>query len=406
LVDLKNRFEMEIEAVNELQGIMIKPQYQVFKPACTGTFEKQWKSCFDDFQSSLTNHPNQKAFIVRVFVDAENSQQFLQYSEQIKQTFSKTNIPFSILAESPEKPNLVIIEAGFVNAENIKVEYGHANLLRFCKLSTSGYSEFWFAGITGDLKENTLYDSAKSAFRQLLTTFMELELGFNQIVRQWNYVEQIFGIEQIDHQKRQNYQLFNEARGEYYSRYRTAPDFPSATGIGVDFNGVTIECMAVAGDAKLKIVAINNPQQLNSYKYGQNVLKGEPLKNRTSNQPPQFERAKLMTNGLFSKVFISGTASIVGQETIGLNDVEEQTRVTIENIELLTSESNLKLHCPELAVIPDKYVYVRVYVKNEEDIPSVKAICRQHFGEIPMTIVKADICRAELLVEIEAEKVS
>lgn len=397
---------METGAVNELQGTIVRPQYQVFIPSYTGDFEKQWQSCFDDFQSSLNNHPNQKAFIVRVFVATENSQEFLQYSELIKQTFSTTEIPFSVLAESPEKPNQIMIEAGFINDKKIQVEYGKANSLRFCKLSTLSYSEFWFAGITGDSKENTIYESAESAFRQLLTAFLQLDLGFNQIVRQWNYVEQIFGFEQIDLQKRQNYQLFNEARSEFFSRYRTAPDFPSATGIGVAYNGVTIECMAATRDAKLKIVAINNPQQLNSCKYGQNVLKGEPLKNRTNNQPPQFERAKLMTTGFFSRVFISGTASIVGQETIGLNDVEEQTRVTIENIELLTSESNLKLHCPELAVIPNKYAYLRVYVKNEDDIPSVKAICRQHFGEVPMTFVKADICRTELLVEIEAEKVS
>lgn len=135
-------------------------------------------------------------------------------------------------------------------------------------------------------------------------------------------------------------------------------------------------------------------------------MKGESEENKKANQAPQFERAKLITDGKNSRVFISGTASIVGQETIGLGNIEKQTRVSIDNIELLTSEKNLKSHCPELTVFPDKYAYVRVYVKNENDFPIVKTICREYFGEIPMCFVKADICRADLLVEIEAEKVS
>jgi hypothetical protein len=45
-------------------------------------------------------------------------------------------------------------------------------------------------------------------------------------------------------------------------------------------------------------------------------------------------------------------------------------------------------------------------VKNEADIPVVQAICRNYFGEVPMLVVKADICRADLLVEIEAELIA
>lgn len=397
---------MEAREVKDLQDIMIEPQYRMFKPACTGNFETQWKSCFDDFLLFSNTHHNQKAFIVRVFIAAENSQEFLRYSDQVKQKFSGTNLPYSVLAESPEKPNLIMIEAGFVNSEDVQVEYGKVEMVQFSKISASGYNEYWFAGIEGNSAGNTIAEKANDAFSQLLTTFLKLGIGFNQIVRQWNYVEQIFGFEQIDSRLRQNYQLFNEARGEYYSRYRTVSDFPAATGIGIGFNGVTIECTAVTSDENLKTIAIYNPKQLNSYKYGQAVLKGEPQKNTTGNKPPQFERARLMINGQTSRLFISGTASIVGQETIGLNDVEKQTHVTIENIELLASETNIRSHYPELTVFPDKYAYVRVYVKNEEDIPSVKVICQKHFGEVPMTFVKADICREDLLVEIEAEKIS
>jgi enamine deaminase RidA (YjgF/YER057c/UK114 family) len=385
---------------------MIKPKYQIYKPEDVGSFEEQWKYCVDSFFQYLNNNLDQKAFVARVFIAADNQEQYDNRSKSVKQRMELLKVPFSILSEDPELPSLVMIEAGFVNAENVEVEYGKAESVGFCKLSTSGYNEYWFAGVEGSGDGNTISEKANGAFRRLLSAFLKLGLGFNQIVRQWNYVEQIYEMEQIHSQVRQNYQLFNEARGEYYSRYRTVSDFPAATGIGVDFNGVTIECMVVSNDESLKSIAICNPKQLKSYKYGQEVLKGEPQKNSKQNQPPQFERARLLTNDQTSRLFISGTASIVGQETVGLNDVEKQTYVTIENIGQLVSEVNLRTHYPELTVFPDKYAYVRVYVKNEEDIPAVKVICETHFGQVPMTFVKADICRADLLVEIEAEMIS
>lgn len=386
------------------QGVMIKPQYQIFKSEGAGSFEKQLTDCLNRFQLFLEDNPDQKPFIARVFIAAENQEQFSNRSKWIKEQQKVMNVPFSVLAESPELPDLVLIEAGFVNSSSHQVEYGNAAGISYCKIESSGYSEYWLAGVEGE--EESLNENARNAFARLLQAFLQLGIGLNQIYRQWNYVEQIFGIQKIDRKSRQNYQVFNEARAEYYANYRTVSGFPAATGIGTAFNGVTIECMAVECDDEVKTIAISNPKQTNSYKYGQEVLKGEPQKNSNQNQAPQFERARLMTNGISSRLFVSGTASIIGQETIGIDDVVMQTRVTIANIQSLVSEENLRAHYPELDAVPDKYAYVRVYVKNQEDIFVVKTICSGYFRNVPITFVQADICRADLLVEIEAEMVS
>ncbi len=386
------------------QGAMIKPQYQIFKSKGTGAFEMQLTDCLNRFQLFLEANPTQKPFIARVFIAADNQEQFSGRSKWIKEQQKVLNIPVSILAEAPELPDLVLIEAGFVNSSGHRVEYGNAAGISYCKIESSGYSEYWLAGVEGE--EETLAENALNAFARLLQAFLHLGIGFNQIYRQWNYVEQIFGIQEIEEKSRQNYQVFNEARAGYYFKYRTVSGFPAATGIGTAFNGVTIECMAVECDDEVKTIAISNPKQTNSYKYGQEVLKGEPQKSSKQNQPPQFERARLMTNGASSRLFVSGTASIIGQETIGIEDVEMQTRVTIANIQSLVSEENLRAHYLALDAVPDKYVYVRVYVKNAEDIPVVKTICSGYFLNVPITFVQADICRANLLVEIEAEMVN
>lgn len=386
------------------QGVMIKPQYQIFGSEGAGAFEEQWNVCFDNFLSFLEANPDQKPFIARVFIAVDDKEQFASRSKWIKEQQKVLNIPISVLAEAPELPELVLIEAGFVSSSSHRVEYGKAAGISYCKIESSGYSEYWLADVEGE--EEALTENARNAFARLLQAFLHLGIGFNQIYRQWNYVEQIFGIQEIEGKSRQNYQVFNEARAEYYSKYRTVSGFPAATGIGTAFNGVTIECMAVECDDEVKTIAISNPKQTNSYKYGQEVLKGEPQKNSNQNQAPQFERARLMTNGASSRLFVSGTASIIGQETIGIEDVEMQARVTIANIQSLVSEENLRAHYLALDAVPDKYVYVRVYVKNAEDIPVVKMICSGYFLNVPITFVQADICRANLLVEIEAEMVN
>ena len=56
--------------------------------------------------------------------------------------------------------------------------------------------------------------------------------------------------------------------------------------------------------------------------------------------------------------------------------------------------------------LPVEYSVVRVYIKNLADFPVVKEICAQFYGDVPILYIEADICRDDLLVEIEAEMIS
>lgn len=121
-------------------------------------------------------------------------------------------------------------------------------------------------------------------------------------------------------------------------------------------------------------------------------------------QPPLFERAILLTDGNKWRLFVSGTASIIGQETVAIGKLREQTLITIENIKKLTSKENLRSWCPATSFSHEGiFSRIRVYVKNAGDIPEVKSVCAGHFGNVPAVYVQADICRNDLLVEIEAE---
>ena len=43
----------------------------------------------------------------------------------------------------------------------------------------------------------------------------------------------------------------------------------------------------------------------------------------------------------------------------------------------------------------------RVYIKRQEDYERTRAVCRRRLGELPTIYAVADVCRPELLVEIE-----
>jgi hypothetical protein len=282
------------------------------------------------------------------------------------------------------------------------VQYHSLEGLNYCTIASNELIEYWMIGVLSNGKSQNILESSDCSFQKLKSLFDCEELHFESIVRQWNYVGEILNFGNISDGNMQHYQMFNEVRNTFYSRYRNCTNFPAATGIGMNYSNVGIDCYAIGKNKALEIIPIRNPKQQDSYHYGQEVLVGASIKPK---QPPQFERAILLNSKTSSRLIISGTASIIGQNTIGIGDIELQTKVTIENIDILTSRSNLERQCPNLAEYPDKYSYLRVYVKNRNDISIVKNICANHYGNIPMNFVQADICRDNLLVEIEAEKV-
>jgi enamine deaminase RidA (YjgF/YER057c/UK114 family) len=106
--------------------------------------------------------------------------------------------------------------------------------------------------------------------------------------------------------------------------------------------------------------------------------------------------------GEFVTTFISGTASITTSETQHANDLERQTQQTLDNIEALIAADNFRGHgFPSLGATLGDLAIARIYIKRQEDYPQARAICRQRLGELPAIYVVADICRPELLVEIE-----
>ena len=106
--------------------------------------------------------------------------------------------------------------------------------------------------------------------------------------------------------------------------------------------------------------------------------------------------------GQDSIVFVSGTASITHSESRHPGDPVAQTHETLNNIEALISSTNLSRHgLSGFGSTLDGLGAARVYVKRSEDYPAILDVCTSRLGDLPVVYTLADVCRPELLVEIE-----
>ena len=225
-------------------------------------------------------------------------------------------------------------------------------------------------------------------------------VGFDQVVRTWLYVNHITS----DEDGRQRYQEMNRARTDIYqdirfganARAAHAPEkiYPASTGIGTRGTHIAMSCMAL--DSKrpdVFLMPLENPQQTSAYDYQAEY----------SPQSPKFSRAMAVVQGHFVATLVSGTASIVNSKTCYPDDIVRQTAQTIENIERLIAPENFALHgLPGAGATLNDIAKLRVYVKHQEDYEKCREVCERRLPRIPAIYLHADICRPDLLMEIEA----
>jgi len=95
-----------------------------------------------------------------------------------------------------------------------------------------------------------------------------------------------------------------------------------------------------------------------------------------------------------------GTASIVGHRTVHGGDVAAQTNESIENIAALVSAANAAIGT--IVYLIDALRY-KVDVRLATDLEAIRGrLAKRLRTDPPIAYRRADICRADLLVEIEA----
>ncbi len=197
------------------------------------------------------------------------------------------------------------------------------------------------------------------------------EAGFPYFVRMWNYVG---GINEYDAEQ-ERYKLFCAGRHDAFvdAGYHHDVDLPAASAVGMHGRGVITYFLA----AREPGTQVENPRQVAAYNY--------PPQYGTKS--PSFSRATVW-NGT---VFVSGTSSVVGHATAHPGDVLAQLDETLRNIDVVLAQTGRTLA---------DVITAKTYVRNASDYEAIAQRLAALFAN--NIYVEADICRADLLLEIEA----
>ncbi|MFP4057512.1 MAG: Rid family hydrolase [Candidatus Brocadiia bacterium] len=302
------------------------------------------------------------------------------------------------VVQPPCEDKLLAIEAWGVSRKHgpLAIERVSEHLV---VLRHSGIAWAHCAGMLPRTEAPGVHERALSAFARLRETLASQGFGFDQVVRTWLYLGDIVGEEDGT----QRYKELNRARADFYQDVSflaayTPPSlngavYPASTGIGASDRDLRMSAVALASDRRdLVVVPLENPLQTSAFRYAE----------RYSPHSPKFSRAMAIVGRRNAAILISGTASIVESEVHHLGDVEAQTRQTLDNVEALIARENLQrrgIH--GLGASLGDLVLARVYIKRPEDYAAVRAVCERRLGDLPTVYAVADVCRPELLVEIE-----
>ncbi len=209
-------------------------------------------------------------------------------------------------------------------------------------------------------------------------------LGYPTLLRAWNYLP---GINR-EQGGLERYRQFNAGRQQAFaaSQRPLSGRVPAACALGTPAGRLSIAFLG----SVTPFVPVENPRQVSAYHYPPEY--GE--------RSPTFSRAGLTRIGGHDVLFISGTAAIVGHQSLHGGDAVAQTRETLTNLAAVIDAANA--YPGNVHYRLDALDYT-VYVRHLADAPAVLAVVREAIGPAARVIcVQADVCRAELLVEIEA----
>ncbi len=235
-------------------------------------------------------------------------------------------------------------------------------------------------GTGSPAEDNSRTAQARRAIQRADRLLRENGARYDRIVRTWFYLANILDW----------YGPFNQARNALYAEFglRPAPgeqrEPPASTGIQADLpegTAVSLELLAVIAPPG-RARALRNPEQPDAFVYGS-----------------AFSRGAVVTAGGESLIEVSGTASI---DECGVSihpgNIRAQVRTTMEKVAAVLKQADASLQdiCAATA-----------FVKRSEDAAAAREeMAALGLASLPAVWVLADVCREELLFELDAEAVT
>jgi chorismate lyase/3-hydroxybenzoate synthase len=238
-----------------------------------------------------------------------------------------------------------------------------------------------------DLEEagfHGLEEAAEAAYLSLLQ--FHATTPYRHVWRIWSFVADINEGAGDD----ERYKQFCLGRARAFAAvHATLPGigYPAATAVGKT-TGARRSLQVCWLSGPEPGVEIENPRQLAAYRYPR----------RYGPAAPSFSRAMLVPGQL---LLVSGTASIVGHESMHPGDTIAQLHETLDNLDALLQHAGEVSGRPAPRLGPDSLL--KVYLRRTaETAPILQQLHARLGQQLQLVVVAADICRQELLLEIEA----
>jgi chorismate lyase/3-hydroxybenzoate synthase len=203
------------------------------------------------------------------------------------------------------------------------------------------------------------------------------------LLRVWNYLDGITDGEGDD----ERYRRFCVGRARGLGQFDTT-HLPAATGIGRVDGVRTLQVYWLA--CNRPGTPVENPRQVSAYRYPRQY----------GPQPPSFARAMLPPAGVQTPMLLSGTAAVVGHQTLHPESTEAQLDETFANFDALIASAHR--HTPSLPEAFDPGSRLKVYVRDADELPLVAALLDARLpNDVPRLLLHATVCRRDLRVEID-----
>jgi enamine deaminase RidA (YjgF/YER057c/UK114 family) len=220
-------------------------------------------------------------------------------------------------------------------------------------------------------------EQAREAFQALQERLAAAGMGLGDVARTWFYLNDILAW----------YDGFNRVRNEVFAAGGIRPACaPASTGVGArNPAGAALAVVAWAvrpraGEPPV-VEAVASPKQCPAPKYGS-----------------AFSRAVEIRGGGFRQLLVSGTASIApAGETAHVGDVQAQIELSMQVAEAILESRGLGLGDVSRAT---------AYFKSAGDAPQFSRwLAARGLEQLPVVSARCDICRDDLLFEIELDAV-
>jgi chorismate lyase / 3-hydroxybenzoate synthase len=238
------------------------------------------------------------------------------------------------------------------------------------------------ADFSASASETRLQVASAEAYRRIFRLLDAEKLP--HLWRIWNYLAAI----NQETEGLERYRQFNIGRQDAFLEFQrgSTGNVPAACAIGLA--GGPLSIAFLAGD--LPAVPVENPRQVSAYDYPAEY----------GPRSPTFSRAALVYPPGQETLFVSGTASIVGYQTVHPDDVGAQCSESMANISAVVEQANLCRRTQPYTLAGLSY---RVYIRHAADFSLIEKNLRQRVGSsAEIVYLQADICRQDLLLEIEA----